>query len=143
VVAWLNGIVVSRFRPQGRLVAYGGTDDDIQVGGGVPISAWLYGEGGNDRLKGGDGDDALLGGGGDDLLVGNGGRDLLLGGAGADRIVGNAATDILVAGITAFDANGAALALIMQEWTRTGLGFAGRVNHLTGASPDGQNRASC
>jgi RNA polymerase sigma-70 factor, ECF subfamily len=61
------------------------------LGVSTPISAWLYGEGGNDRLKDGDGDDALLGGGGDDRLGGNGGRDLLLGGAGADRIVGNAA----------------------------------------------------
>ena len=87
--------------PTGRLVAHGGDgDDDIQVAGGIALPAWLYGEGGNDRLKGGAGHDVLLGGDGDDMLVGGGGRDLLIGGTGADRIVGNQDDDILIAGTT-------------------------------------------
>ena len=99
------------------------------------LPAWLYGDDGNDRLKGGAGHDVLLGGAGDDLLSGNDGRDLLIGGTGADRIVGDAADDILIAGTTDFDAREAALALIMQEWTRTDANFAARVSHLeTGAA---------
>jgi Ca2+-binding RTX toxin-like protein len=72
----------------------------------------------------------LLGGAGDDFLAGDSGRDLLIGGAGADRILGNADDDILIAGTTDFDANAAALALVMQEWTRADATFATRVSHL-------------
>lgn len=120
-----------RFSPTGRIIAYGGAgDDDIQVAGNINQSAWLYGEGGNDRLKGGASNDVLLGGAGDDFLAGDNGRDLMLGGIGADRILGNAGDDILIAGTTDFDANEAALALIMQEWTRIDATFAVRVGHL-------------
>ena len=116
---------VARFSPTGRIVAFGGAgDDDIQVAGNISLPAWLYGEAGNDRLKGGASNDVLLGGAGDDFLAGDSGRDLLIGGTGADRILGNAGDDILIAGTTDFDANEAALALIMQEWTRIDATFA-------------------
>lgn len=55
---------------------------------------------------------------------------MLIGGTGADRILGNADDDILIAGTTDFDANAAALALVMQEWTRADATFATRVSHL-------------
>lgn len=87
------------------------------MAGSIGLPAWLYGNGGNDRLKGGAGHDVLFGGDGDDLLVGGGGRDLLIGGLGADRIVGNADDDILIAGFTAFDADEAGIHAIMAEWT--------------------------
>src|SRR3954454_11955596 len=78
------------YTPTGHLTVHGlAGDDDIQVTGSVTVSLWLYGDGGNDRLKGGSGSNVLLGGGGDDLLVGGGGRDILIGGTGADRLVGN------------------------------------------------------
>ena len=85
--------------PIARIVVYGGAgDDDISVANGVTIPAWLYGEAGNDRLRGGEGADVLVGGPGDDLLVGDNGRDLLIGGTGADRLVGDVpATRILIA----------------------------------------------
>ena len=83
-------------RPTGRIVAHGGTgNDDVQVAGGITLPAWLYGDDGNDRLKGGSGPNVILGGPGDDLLVGGSNRDLLIGGTSADKIVGNEADDIL------------------------------------------------
>src|SRR5207302_3563963 len=94
----VNGVSLGTFAASGRLVVYGQAgDDDIQVAGSIANPAWLYGGGGNDRLKGGAGDDVLLGGDGDDLLVGGDGRDLMIGGRGADRLVGNAGDDILLA----------------------------------------------
>ena len=91
---------------------------------------WLYGDNGNDRLKGGSGNNVLEGGAGDDLLVGGSGRDLLVGGTGADRLIGNGGDDILIGGYTSEDANDAALAAIMAEWT-SAHDFATRVANLT------------
>src|SRR5262249_40913002 len=79
VAAQVNGAVLGTFYPTVRLTAYGqGGDDDIQVAGGISLSAWLYGGSGNDRLKGGSGSNVLLGGAGDDLLVGGNDRDVLI-----------------------------------------------------------------
>lgn len=114
----LNGSSLGTFTPTARVIAYGQAgDDDIQVAGSIELPAWLYGDSGADRLKGGKSDDVLLGGDGDDLLVGGGGRDLLIGGHGADRIVGNADDDILIAGFTQFDQDHEHLCDIMDVWT--------------------------
>lgn len=139
VVARMNGAEVVRFSPTQRITAFGGAgNDNIQVTGGLTLPAWLYGESGSDRLKGGAGHDVLLGGDGDDFLAGDGGRDLLIGGAGADRIVGNADDDILIAGMTDHDGNDAALALLMKEWTRQGAAFAERVSRLENGGGENQ-----
>jgi GH35 family endo-1,4-beta-xylanase len=108
----LSGIVVH---------AQGG-NDDVTVARSIDLTAWLYGDTGSDRLKGGGGNDVLLGGAGDDLLTGGQGRDLLIGGTGADRIIGSADDDILIAGVTAYDADRGALAALLRGWvdpTRT------------------------
>jgi Ca2+-binding RTX toxin-like protein len=128
--------------PVSRVVVYAQAgNDDVKMDDNASIPAWLYGGEGNDRLKGGAGNDVLLGGTGDDFLSGKDGRDLLIGGTGSDRIIGNAGDDILIAGTTDFDANDAALALIMQEWTRTDANFASRVSHLqTGGGLNEGNR---
>jgi Ca2+-binding RTX toxin-like protein len=118
VEAFLNGTSRGITHSATRLIARGlGGDDTIDVVDSITIAAWLYGDEGDDRVKGGAGHDVLLGGAGDDLLVGGGGRDLLIGGAGADRIVGNADEDLLVAGTTSFDANDEALSAVLAEWT--------------------------
>ncbi len=125
-----------------EIVIYGlAGNDDIQVAGGISLSAWLYGGDGNDRLKGGGGNNVILGGDGDDLLVGGNDRDILIGGIGADRIVGNAADDILIAGATAFDGNENALYAILAEWT-SGRSYAIRVANLsgTGSGPEFEDR---
>ena len=116
----LNGKVLGTYQPTGRMIVHGlAGDDDIQVTGNTNVAMWLYGDGNNDRLKGGAGNDVLMGGDGDDLLLGSSGRDLLIGGTGADRLVGDADDDILIAGFTLFDINQMALAAVMAEWTST------------------------
>jgi Ca2+-binding RTX toxin-like protein len=88
-----------------RCSAYGGTGDDVLIGGSNHDS--LHGEDGNDRLSGGDGIDYLYGDGGHDRLSGEGGNDVifagsgddnLLGGAGNDRLVGHEGDDVLSGG---------------------------------------------
>lgn len=130
IIATLNGTVVTRFAPTGRIIAYGKAgDDDIEVAGSIGLSAWLYGGAGNDRLKGGAGHDVLFGGLGDDLLVGGAGRDFLVGEDGVDRIVGNADDDILIAGRLNFLDFDAAVRAIMAEWIQNN-GYATRVNRI-------------
>jgi Ca2+-binding RTX toxin-like protein len=131
VVATVNGVEVARYSPTGRLIVHGGAgDDDIQVAGSINVPTWLYGDDGNDRLKGGNGNNVLSGGAGDDLLAGGSGRDLLVGGTGADRLIGNGGDDILISGTTSYDANEAALAAVMAEWT-SDHDVAKRVANLT------------
>jgi Ca2+-binding RTX toxin-like protein len=123
----INGQSYGAFEPTGRIVAFGQAgDDDIQVAGSIALSAWLYGEAGDDRLKGGAGNDCLLGGIGYDHLLGGQGGDLLIGGCEADRLVGNAGDDILIGAATIYDsnpdglANDAALMAILTEWNSSG-----------------------
>ncbi len=128
----LNGVWLGTFHPSGQFIARGQQgDDDVQVAGSISLPAWLYGDEGNDRLKGGAGHDVLLGGVGDDLLVGGSGRNLLIGGVGADRIVGNADDDVLIAGYLDFPVaeRDAAIAAIMAEWTSQ-RDYATRVKNL-------------
>jgi Ca2+-binding RTX toxin-like protein len=130
----INGVSKGVFNPTGRIIVHGlNGNDDIQLAGAIDLPAELYGDDGDDRVKGGGGDDIILGGLGDDLLQGGGGgsgRDWLIGGWGADRIVGNADDDILVAGFTAYDANPVALRLVMREWLRCDQTYTQRVNAL-------------
>lgn len=138
----INGISQGVFTPNGRLVVYGrGGDDDIEIGSGLDLQAWLYGGAGNDRVRGGVGDDVVNGGTGNDLLEGNRGRDMLIGGSGSDYLIGDHGEDILIAGLTSLDADVAAIAAIMAEWT-SDHGFSTRVNNLSGgpgAAPDRRN----
>ena len=135
IVARRNGVVVSRFSPTGKIVAYGGAgDDNIQVASSISLPAWLYGEAGNDRLNAGNGGGLLIGGDGNDELLGGNGRDVMVGGQGADKLTGNAADDILIAGLTRHDDRALAdheafWQAVLAEWNsqRT---FAARVVNL-------------
>ena len=107
-----------------------GGDDDIEIVAALTQKAFLFGESGNDRLKGGNGPNALVGGDGDDYLIGSQGNDVIIGGRGADRLIGNPGDDLLVAGFTDHDANLIALCAILDEWSRTDQTYTQRVNHL-------------
>jgi autotransporter-associated beta strand protein len=129
----VNGASRGRFKLGQRLIVHAGAgNDDVQAASSLGLSVWLYGEAGNDRLKGGGGDDVLSGGSGNDELTGGNGRDLLIGGIGADRLVGNAGDDLLIAGTTAYDDHDAALLAILAEWTST-RGYHARIANLQGA----------
>jgi Ca2+-binding RTX toxin-like protein len=139
----VNDLPQGTFRPTGRLIACGGAgDDDIQVAGSITLPAWLYGGDGNDRLKGGGGNNVLVGGAGDDLLLGGGGQNLLLGGLGADTLTAGSGDDLLIGGTTAFDANEAALAAILAEWT-SGRDYATRIANLSGTGTGPRNNGNC
>jgi Ca2+-binding RTX toxin-like protein len=110
------------------VVMAGGAGDDVLSGGrGHDL---LLGGDGDDKIWGGGGHDVLLGGAGVDLLRGELGRDLLVGGLKRDVLEGGQGDDLLVSGVTAFDANLAALRAIRAEWT-SGRTYAARVRNLT------------
>jgi Ca2+-binding RTX toxin-like protein len=128
----VNGTSLGPYALTGRIIVYAGAgNDNVQFSGNVRTPAWLFGEEGDDRLKGGAGHDILVGGSGDDLLVGAGGRDVLIGGAGADRLVGNADDDILISGSTLFDTTDSALCAITNEWTSSHT-YEQRIANLNG-----------
>jgi Ca2+-binding RTX toxin-like protein len=128
----VNGVSLGSFRAQTRLVVFAqGGDDYVEVSSSISKSAWLFGDDGNDVLKGGSGRDVLVGGAGQDVLRGGWGRDLLIGGAGGDRLHGDARGDLILAGSVAFEANDAALAGVLAEWA-SGRDYQTRVANLRG-----------
>lgn len=75
---------------------FGETGDDFLRGGNFADT--LNGGGGEDLLRGGWGNDTLIGSFGDDELRGEGGNDRLEGGAGDDTLNGGLGADILLGG---------------------------------------------
>src|SRR5262249_3225288 len=118
VVVRLNNVVLGTFQPTGRILAFGQAgNDQIKGNSKIKVSALLDGGGGNDTLLGGGGDDVLLGGAGNDVLYGANGRNVLIGGSGRDTLYAADGDNILIGGATAHDANQAALAAILAEWS--------------------------
>jgi PKD repeat protein len=116
----INGVSQGTFHPTGHLIVYGlDGDDDIQVAGSIELDAWLFGDAGNDRLKGGAGASILVGGDGNDDLIGGSGDDILIGGRGMDRLVGGSGDDILIGGATTFDRNTLVLCALVDGWKST------------------------
>jgi cyclophilin family peptidyl-prolyl cis-trans isomerase len=147
--------------PSGRIVIFdgaGGTtgnvtagdsdglgNDLIKIDPGLNNNVEIYASAGNDTLIASGGDDILSGGLGDDTLKGGGGRDILLGGSAnttqtsRDLLVGGDGEDILVGGTTMYDRNPKAMRRIGDEWNRTDLTYAERIDHITGATTGGLN----
>jgi VCBS repeat-containing protein len=123
-----------------KVIVYGlDGNDDIKVHSNTNVNAWLFGGGGDDKLRGGDLADVLIGGDGDDQIDGKDGRDLLIGGDGADKLKGHKDEDILVAATTLYDDNLAALCGIHQEWNSSN-SLEDRVNNIfDGSGASGAN----
>jgi len=133
----INGVAQGTFQPTGRIIAYGlNGNDDIEVAGGIGLSAILYGDSGNDRLKAGRGATVLVGGAGEDLLIGGKSRNLLIGGLDADRLIGGSGDDILIGGATQYDHDSKALCEILDDWNRSDLAYSQRIKRST-VSDDG------
>ena len=86
-----------------RGVVYGESGDDVLRGGDADAAVtgsnnFLDGGSGDDRVYGGSRGDDLLGEDGDDVLDGGGGDDLLFGDAGRDLLRGDAGNDYLRGG---------------------------------------------
>ncbi|MEM8494742.1 MAG: calcium-binding protein [Planctomycetota bacterium] len=117
--------VLDMTRSEARAIAFGGSGNDLFIGGdasggdqfeGGPGSDtlrggygndwlaggsgddWLYGDRDDDSLSGGDGNDALFGERGDDLLDGRAGDDVLYGGRESDELHGGHGDDEVWAG---------------------------------------------
>lgn len=82
--------------PDGISYLYGGTGDDILIGGAGNNE--LMGNAGNDILFGAAGNEEMLGGAGDDWLFGGSGNDRLYGEEGVDRLYGGSGNDYLDGG---------------------------------------------
>jgi Ca2+-binding RTX toxin-like protein len=72
----------------------------------------------------------LVGGPGAITLTGGTGRDILIGGGGPASLHAGTAEHILIGGSTSYDANMAALAALVAEWSRPDVAYADRVHAL-------------
>jgi uncharacterized delta-60 repeat protein len=146
----INGTAIGSYHPTGQIVVYGQAGaDSIQLQTGkvkkatvyITVPAILFAGSGGSTLSaaGSSAANVLVGGTGNDSLQGGTGRDILIGGAGSDTLRAGSGGDILIAGTTDFDSNIAALAALRTEWARTDLSYTARINHLTGATPGGNN----
>lgn len=91
--ATVNGFVVGkRLESTVKVLrVIGGRGDDsitIDVPGNTRIRTQLYGNAGDDSIRGSDGSDAIFGGSGDDTLNGGKGNDSIRGGTGDDSLIG-------------------------------------------------------
>jgi PKD repeat protein len=148
----VGGSTVGTFTPAagGRIVIYAqGGNDTVELlstrfGGTtyrIAQRSVLYGGTGNDLLdtRQTTGNGVLLGGDGADTQWGGTGRDILVGGLGADDVRGGDGEDVLIGGSTDHDADLTAWAVLQDEWSRTTVGYATRIDHLFGAVPGGLN----
>jgi hypothetical protein len=143
VIPTLNGVAQGTFVPTARLLAFGQNGNDtIKSNSKILLPVWFDGGLGNDILTGGPNNDILQGQAGNDTMKGGNGLDLMLGGPGADIMKGGGGGDLMIAAITSYDANDAALSGILQEWTSP-RSYNDRLQNLTGptdaASPDRLN----
>jgi hypothetical protein len=134
LIVRINKAVVGMFPSAsvtGKIVVHGLSGNDaISISPKVPKTAWLFGDGGNDKLTGGGGSNLLVGGDGNDMLTANAGTNALIGGLGADKLVGGPGDDLLIGGPTVFDADPAGLANLFSEWTSVN-SYSQRVTDLT------------
>jgi Ca2+-binding RTX toxin-like protein len=114
VMVSVNGVVSGPFDPTSRIVIMGyGGNDNIQVGDGVKIPAWLVAGPGNDYLIAGGGPAVLIGGDGDDTLIAGRERDIIIEGAGTNTLISKPG-DLVVPGSTALDTNQQLLSAILS-----------------------------
>ncbi len=126
--------------PTGRIVVYSGDGNDmVYVSPLLTESCWIFGGAGNDVFYADSGNSVLVGGSGSNMLVSGRGRNILIGGSGGrSMILGTQGDNVEIGGSTAYDANEAALAAILAEWS-SGESCAKRVGCLNGAMTGGLN----
>jgi hypothetical protein len=129
-----NGNYRGVYHPTSRIIVHGLAGNDyIGVSSAVALSAWIYGDDGNDVLWGGGGPNIISGGNGDDTLYGGACRSILIGGDGNDTLLGGIAQSILIGKSTIYDANDLALFAILNEWNSSA-NYETRINHIIGVT---------
>ncbi|MBZ6076435.1 calcium-binding protein [Microvirga puerhi] len=110
-------------------MTFGSSGNDSLVGTGA-----LFGDAGNDEIRGGAGsdfinggadNDVLLGNAGSDVITGGDGNDIVYGGAGADRLDGGAGSDVL----SYFDAQGG---VTVKLWANSASGDIAQGDVISG-----------
>jgi hypothetical protein len=135
VTVTMNNQNLGTFHPTSRIVVHGlAGNDTISVAQNVLVSAWLYGDDGNDQLQGGGGPTLLMGVAGNNTLWGGNGRTIIIGGPGSNSLEAGAGDAVLIGGSTAYDANDAALLSLLNIWNSSA-SYAARVAQITTASP--------
>ena len=126
--------------PTGRIVVYGGNGNDmVYVSPLLTESSWIFGGAGNDVFYADSGNSVLVGGSGNNVLVSGRGRNILIAGCGGRNVIlGTQGDNVEISGSTAYDANQAALAAILAEWS-SGDSYAQRVGRLNGTIAGGLN----
>jgi uncharacterized repeat protein (TIGR01451 family) len=115
-----NGQILGPFAaPTGRIVVYAGNGNDmVYVSPLLTEQSWIFGGTGNDLFYADSGNSVLVGGSGRNTLVSGRGHNLLIGGSGGgNMILGAQGDNVEIAGSTNCDANEAALAAILAEWS--------------------------
>ena len=128
--------------PTGRIVVYSGNGNDmVYVSPLLSEPSWIMGGAGNDIFYADSGNSVLVGGSGNNTLFSGRGSNLLIGGCGGRNIIlGTQGQNVEVGGGAACDANEAALAAILAEWS-SGDSYATRVGRLNGTMTGGLNGA--
>jgi len=144
VSAYLNGVLLGKFNPTGRIVAYGQAGNDyIYVSPLITLPAFLYGGPGNNTLVAGGGNSVLVGGAGNDTLRSGRGRNIRIGGAGRNGLNGVLGDNLEIGGYTDYDNNDIALANLLAEWSRQDLpaasSYSTRLADLRGDTAGGLN----
>jgi hypothetical protein len=147
----INGTTVAGgpFTPTGHIyVASQGGRNTIQElanshGTPVNIPAMLFAGTGTATFSvaGSGSANVVVGGTGATALTGGSGRDILIGGGGPATLHAGTGGDILIGGSTAYNANVAALAALLNEWSRVDIDYEDRVHDLFGTGNGGANGA--
>jgi uncharacterized repeat protein (TIGR01451 family) len=146
----VNGVVQGTFAPTGHILVFGvaGTDSiRLRTGTGslagvqVAVPAIITAGTGTVTVdaSGSLANNILIGGPGHVTLTAGSGSDILIGGAGTAVLRAGAGSDLLIGGTTNYDANTVALMQLMDEWGNPATSYLTRIEHLTGALPDGAN----
>ena len=127
----INGLRLDPFLVDGRIYVIGGPGNDkLSVDPLLRNVCILDGGPGNDTLTAGSHDTVLVGGPGNDILTGGAGYAILIAGAGADTLTagsGPKSQNVLIAGSTAYDADYASLAKLLDTWGRRSMSYSDRV----------------
>lgn len=133
VVVRMNGVEYGSFRATGRVVVYGLEGNDvIGINKSVATNAYVFADGGNDRITFASGAGGVaIGGDGDDVLTASTSRrTVLIGGGGKNTLQGGSGDDILIGGKTGYDTDIFSLVRVYDEWNRSSRNYATRVNRL-------------
>ena len=136
-----NGRALGPFAaPTGRIVVYGGNGNDmVYISPLLTESSWIFGGAGNNVFYADSGNSVLVGGSGNNLLMSGRGDNLLIGGCGGrTTILGTQGNNVEIGGSVNYEANEAALAAILAEWS-SGDSYAVRVGRLDGTIGGGLN----